>query len=233
MKIGIIECGPVPEALRETYVSYPTMFAAQLALLLPFASFDTISVVNGVALPAPDAMDAWLLTGSRHGVYDDLPWIAPLKAFIRRTAEAKRPMVGVCFGHQILAEALGGKVEKAAIGWRVGMEQYTTTLNGGTLGDTGQVVAMPAFHQDQVVVKPPGSEVVAHSAACPHAALRYADAPILSVQFHPEFSRPYLADLIDVLAKQDAEPGLPPEAETGDTGMRWLAGFLADSFARA
>lgn len=226
MKIGIIECGPVPEALRGTYISYPAMFSAQLAPLLPSATFETVSVVHGETLPAPASRDAWLLTGSRHGVYDDLPWIAPLKDFIRAAAGAKRPMVGVCFGHQIIAEALGGKVQKAEIGWRVGLETYETRFNGAA-----QSVAMPAFHQDQIVVQPPGTDVVASSAACPFAALRYTDAPVLSVQFHPEFSRAYLSDLIDVLAKHDAAPGLLPQAETddtlGNTGMRWIADFLA------
>jgi len=226
MNIGIIECGPVPAALQARHGSYPEMFAAQLAPLLPFASFETVSVVNGETLPEPEAMDAWLLTGSRHGVYDDLPWIAPLKDFIRAAAEIKRPLVGVCFGHQIVAEAMGGRVEKAAIGWRVGLERYTTRLDGDD-----RAVALPAFHQDQVIAKPPHAEVVAHSPACAYAALRYTGAPILSLQFHPEFSRPYLADLIAVLAKQDAEPGLPVDAtanEAGDdTGMRWIAAFLA------
>ncbi|MFN4312414.1 MAG: type 1 glutamine amidotransferase [Ferrovibrio sp.] len=230
MKIGIIECGPVPEALRSTYISYPAMFRAQLAPLLPSATFETISVVHGETLPAPDSRDAWLLTGSRHGVYDDLPWIEPLKGFIRAVAAKQRPMVGVCFGHQIIAEAMGGKVQKAEIGWRVGLETYETRFDGAA-----QSVAMPAFHQDQVIVPPPGSEIVAQSDACAYAALRYRDAPVLSVQFHPEFSLAYLADLIACLAKHDAEPGLPPQAETddaladagGDTGMRWIAEFLA------
>lgn len=226
MKIGIIECGPVPAALRNTYISYPAMFSAQLAPLLPSATFETISVVQGEGLPGPESRDAWLLTGSRHGVYDDLPWIAPLKNFIRAAAGAKRPMVGVCFGHQIIAEAMGGRVQKAEIGWRVGLETYETRFNGAT-----RSVAMPAFHQDQVVVQPPGSHVLAQNEACPYAALRYSDAPVLSVQFHPEFSRAYLSDLIDVLAKHDAAPGLPPQAVMGDTGsdsgMRWIADFLA------
>ncbi|WP_300296346.1 type 1 glutamine amidotransferase [Ferrovibrio sp.] len=226
MKIGIIECGPVPAALRNTYISYPAMFSAQLAPLLPLATFETVSVVHGEALPGPEARDAWLLTGSRHGVYDDLPWIEPLKTFIRAVAAQRRPMVGVCFGHQIIAEALGGRVQKAEIGWRVGLETYATRFNGAA-----QSVAMPAFHQDQIVVQPPGTEIVAQSDACPYAGLSYTDAPILSVQFHPEFNRPYLADLIACLSKQGAEPGLPPQAETGDvaddTGMRWIADFLA------
>lgn len=224
MKIGIIECGPVPAALQDKYISYPSMFAAQLTPLLPNAVFTTISVVNGEALPAPDASDAWLIPGSRHGVYDDLPWIEPLKRFIRDAARLKRPMAGVCFGHQIIAEALGGRVEKAAQGFRIGLEQYRTTLGG----DAEQSVTMPAFHQDQIIVPPPDAEVVASSAACTYAALRYRDAPVFSVQFHPEFSRDYLADLIEVMSRQAAQPGLPATAGATDArGMRWIAEFLS------
>lgn len=231
MKIGIIECGPVPAPLQAQYVSYPAMFAAQLRPLLPGATFTTISVVHGETLPAPDTFDAWLIPGSRHGVYDGLPWIEPLKNFIREAARLKRPMAGVCFGHQILAEALGGRVEKAAGGFRIGLEQYETTLGGGS---TPRTITMPAFHQDQVIVQPPQSEVVASSPACAFAALRYAHAPILSVQFHPEFSREYLSDLIDCMSQQAAKPGLPAGAGATDAaGMRWIAEFLAGTRRQA
>ncbi len=225
MKIGIIEPGQIPAPLREQYISYPAMFAAQLGALLPDAGFTTISVVNGETLPSPDSCDAWLIPGSRHGVYDDLPWIEPLKRFIREAAQLKRPMAGVCFGHQIIAEALGGKVEKAAIGFRIGLERYETTMEG-----VPQTVAMPAFHQDQIIVQPPNAEVVARSAACAYAALRYTDAPVFSVQFHPEFSRAYLRDLIDCMGQQQAQPGLPQDSPATDAiGMRWIAAFLAGS----
>lgn len=224
MKIGIIECGPVPAPLQAKYISYPAMFAAQLTPLLPGASFTTVSVVNGETLPAADALDAWLIPGSRYGVYDDLPWIEPLKGFIREAAQLKRPMAGVCFGHQIIAEALGGKVEKAAQGFRVGMERYDTTLGGSR-----RSVVMPASHQDQIVRPPPNAEVVAQAEACAFAALRYTAAPILSVQFHPEFSRAYLSDLIELRSQQDAQPGLAaaPDGETDGIGMRWIAEFLS------
>lgn len=224
MKIVIIEPGQIPAPLREQYISYPAMFEAQLQPLLPGARFTTISVVNGEALPAPDAFDAWLIPGSRHGVYDDLPWIEPLKSFIREAARLKRhPIVGVCFGHQIIAEALGGRVEKAAIGFRIGLERYETSL-----GDAAGSVMMPAFHQDQIVVQPPNSDVVAQSPACAFAALRYTTAPVFSVQFHPEFSRAYLADLIDCMSQQSAQPGLPADSgATDDSGMRWIAAFLS------
>ncbi|MEK9968307.1 MAG: type 1 glutamine amidotransferase [Ferrovibrio sp.] len=227
MNIGILECGLIPEALQSRYDGYGDMFARQFAALLPGASFTVISIVQGAALPAADACDAWVIPGSKHGVYDDLPWIEPLKHFIREAATLQRPMVGVCFGHQIIAEALGGRVEKAAIGFRVGMEQYRTSL--GLAGGGETTVAMPAFHQDQIIVQPPHTEIVASSPACAFAALRYTEAPVLTVQFHPEFTRPYLSDLIDVLSKQDVAPGLPENAVLDDTGMKWLAAFLQES----
>lgn len=167
----------------------------------------------------------WLIPGSRHGVYDDLPWIDPLKNFIREATKLKRPIAGVCFGHQIIAEALGGRVEKASVGFRIGLERYETSLD-----HAAGSVTMPAFHQDQIVVPPPHAEVVARTEACPYAALRYKDAPVFSVQFHPEFSRAYLSDLIDCMGQQGAQPGLPADSGvTDDSGMRWIAEFLAGS----
>ena len=218
MIIGVVECGLIPAPLRGRYDSYPEMFRKQLQPLLPGAQFETFSVVQGEQLPDPTAFDAWLIPGSRYGVYDDQPWIEPLKDFIREAAELKHRMVGVCFGHQIIAEALGGKVEKAAQGFRVGMERYDTTLGGAP-----RSVAMPASHQDQVVVQPPETEVVATTAACTFAGLRYRNAPVLTVQFHPEFSRDYLADLIDMRAQQQVPPGLPKDSgETDGIGIRGL-----------
>lgn len=232
LSIGIIECGEIPAALRGRHDSYPGMFAAQLEPLLPGTQFETVSVVNGVALPAPDAKDAWLIPGSRHGVYHGLPWIEPLKSFIRDVAVLKRPLAGVCFGHQVIAEALGGRVEKATVGWRVGLERYELLSvpshgsGGGSGSDSPSSLVVPAFHQDQIVLPPPRADILARNAACPFAALRYKDAPILTVQFHPEFSLAYLADLIAVLAKQAALPGLPPMAQVDDAGMRWIAAAL-------
>src|SRR3546814_18799280 len=114
MNIGIIECGPVPEVLRGTYVSYPAMFAAQLAPLLPGARFETVSVVDGETLTAPEAQDAWLLTCPRHGGCDDLPWIAPLKDCMRAAAPAQRCRKSVVEGKSmsVWLELGGGRFIK-------------------------------------------------------------------------------------------------------------------------
>src|SRR4051794_5460514 len=102
MKLAILETGVPPEPLAEEFGSYPDMFAD---LLGPGFEIETFDVQNG-HLPQGAAHGAYLVTGSPAGVYDPLPWIAPLQEFIRGAGDAK--MVGVCFGHQVMAQALGG-----------------------------------------------------------------------------------------------------------------------------
>lgn len=193
-RIAIIECGKIPAGLQARYGSYPHMF---MEALRPFAEgrarFQAISAVGGDALGDPRDFDAYLFTGSRHGVNDRLDWMAPLQQFIRDAAALGRPQAGICFGHQIVASAFGAPVAKAEAGWGAGVQRYG--FEDGPL--KGESYAVPVFHQDQVLRAPDNAEIVSGNAFCPVGALRYRDVPVMSYQFHPEFSRPYLADLID------------------------------------
>jgi GMP synthase (glutamine-hydrolysing) len=132
--------------------------------------------------------DGWLITGSRFGVYEDHRWIPPLEDFLRRTYAAAVPIIGICFGHQILAQALGGRVERFTGGWSVGPQTYALE------GMPGEVHIM-AWHQDQVVEKPAMARVVGTSAFCRYAALAYGERAI-TLQPHPEFTASFLADLV-------------------------------------
>jgi GMP synthase-like glutamine amidotransferase len=143
-----------------------------------------------------DACDGWLITGSRFGAYEDHAWIPPLEAFIRAAYAAHVPVVGVCFGHQIIAKAMGGTVEKFKGGWSVGPTDYAFADRTYTLN---------AWHQDQVTVKPEGAEVVASTAFCENAALLYDDR-MFTVQPHPEFRKEFVEGLI-----KHRGPGLVPE----------------------
>lgn len=190
-RIAIVECGPVPEALAPTYGSYPQIFAE---LLQPLAegrlSFEAVSPIAGDAVEELQDFDGLLFSGSRYGVYDDLPWMRPLMAVIREMASRDRPQVGICFGHQIVAAALGGEVRKAEVGWGVGVQTYDLEEHHAPSEE------VPVFHQDQVVAAPESARRMAGNAFCPNGGFAY-DAPILTYQFHPEFSQGYLADLID------------------------------------
>lgn len=196
MKIGILRAGHSPNELTESLGNYDEMF--QQLLDGNDFEFETFSVVDGVFPSGSDAADGWLITGSKHGAYEDHAWIPPLENLIRDVHSTGKPMIGVCFGHQIIAQALGGKVEKFAGGWSVGRTEYT--LNGKS-------VALNAWHQDQVVELPKDARVVGSSDFCANAMLAYGDN-IWTVQAHPEFHAEFIDGLIKTRGK-----GVVPEAQ--------------------
>jgi GMP synthase-like glutamine amidotransferase len=211
MKIGILETGDVAPELRARYGDYPAMFEALLGAEDPSLEFATVRVVAGDMPDNPNQADAWIVTGSRHGVYDDLPWIEPLKAFLRACLAEGRPVVGICFGHQILAEAMGGSVVKSDRGWGLGVQTYDVTTRPGWMADLPDRFAVRAVHQDQIVRLPEGVTVLAKSAHCAYAALAYGDPerPVaISLQPHPEFG----ADFADALIALRAGVVFPPDA---------------------
>ena len=195
MKIGILQTGQAPEPLRAAG-DYPDLFVRLLAGHgFDFAAWH----VEGGEFPASvhDA-DAWLITGSRHGAYEDHAWIPPLEAFIRQAQAAGVPMAGICFGHQIMARALGGRVEKYAGGWAVGPTAYDFG---------GETLTLNAWHQDQVTQAPPGARTLASNDFCGHAALSYGDWGF-SVQAHPEFDDAFVRGLIETRGR-----GRVPDAQ--------------------
>ena len=202
MKIAILETGRPPGELAEQFGDYPAMFAQ---LLGPEFEIETFDVAAGELPDSANGHAAYLITGSPAGVYEPLPWIEPLQQFIRNAAQAK--MVGVCFGHQVMAEALGGHVEKSEKGWGAGLHRYDI-VHAEPWTDGARTVAAPASHQDQVAVQPPNTQVVAESAFTPFAALAWTDRPAISFQFHPEFSPDFAKALIqkryDIVPDPDA-----------------------------
>ena len=192
MNVAILETGYPPAPLAEKFGSYPAMFGNLLGQAFEIRSFD----VEAGELPSdPGAHAAYVITGSPAGVYEPLPWIEPLKEFIRAAVDSK--MVGICFGHQIMAEALGGRVEKSSKGWGAGLHHYTVVRRKPWM-DFAAMIASPASHQDQIVVQPPRTEVVAQSKFTLFAALAWADRPAISFQFHPEFSPEFAKALIEM-----------------------------------
>ncbi len=194
MKIGILQCGHTPDAIRPVLGGYGQLYPAMLDGY--GFEFETFSVVDMDFPEDVSAADGWLVSGSKHGAYEDVPFIAPLMDFIRAAYAADVPMVGVCFGHQIIAQALGGEVVKFPGGWSVGRQTYEVG---------GETLALNAWHQDQVVTLPPDAQVVGSNAFCQNAALIYGQKAF-SVQPHPEFQ----SDFIDGLATHVGDGKLDP-----------------------
>lgn len=185
MKLGILQTGRTPEEMRAEHGDYDDLFRRLLAGR--GFEFETYPVLDHRFPDAPDAAEGWLITGSKCGVYEPHEWIPPLEDFLRATYGAGVPIVGVCFGHQILAQALGGKVEKFSGGWSVGAVDYA-------LGEP-EPTTLIAWHQDQVVALPADAEVIGRSDFCDYAMLAYG-ARALSIQPHPEFTTGFARDLI-------------------------------------
>ena len=139
------------------------------------------------------------------GAYDPLPWIAPLETFIR-AAQGRAKVVGICFGHQVMAQALGGRVEKSPKGWGLGLHAYAIQAAAPWMdAGAGETISVAASHQDQVVAVPEGAAVLAASAFTPFAMLDYGGGAI-SVQFHPEFDRGFAEGLVELRRPAFAEP---------------------------
>lgn len=204
MKIGILQTGRSPDELLTKHGDYDDLFKRLLAGR-GFV-FETYKVLDGDLPTSVDAAEGWLITGSKFGVYEDHDWIDPLEAFLRNAFVAKVPIIGVCFGHQILAQALGGKVEKFDGGWSVGPTCYTDSDE-----NTQKVIA---WHQDQVTQLPADAKVVGASEFCENAMLAYGDTAF-TMQPHPEFTGGFFEDLLT--ARQNM---LPPEiAESAKAGL--------------
>lgn len=233
MKITILETGRAPGKLVDEYPRYPAMFASLLSPWDRELGYESVAVLDGEALPEASACQAVLITGSPFGVYDSTPWMDPLRRFIRAAHGARIPMVGVCFGHQIIADALGGEVRKSEKGWGIGRHTYAITRQRDWMGEGRPSVSLSASHQDQVITPPAGAVTLARSAHTDHAILEYADAPVITIQGHPEFSDKYASALWQArrgkaLTDVQVDTALASMTQPGDGALvgDWIVRFL-------
>lgn len=231
MKLVIAETGVPPKDLGGAWPSYPDMFQAMFASVGAGFSYDVADVLNGADLPGPDGGDALLVTGSPAGVYEGHGFIEPLEAGVRDWAAAGKPIVGICFGHQLIAQAFGGRVEKSERGWGVGVHTYEV-VGEAPWGEGPSRFACVVSHQDQVVSLPQGFRRVAGSAFTPHGCLTHEELPILTFQPHPEFDHPFASALMELRSDRIPEErislgkaSLANESDRSLMGL-WIKNFI-------
>ena len=193
MRIGILETGYPPAHLVDEHGSYPDMFRRFLGE--DAGRYQVFDVQKGEYPAQAESYDALLVTGSPAGVYDPHPWIAELIGYLQ-AVKGRTALVGVCFGHQVMAQAFGGQVRKSERGWGLGLHTYRVAEPQAWMDPVSEITA-PVSHQDQVVERPPAARVVAASDFTPHAVLAYEDQPAISFQCHPEFTRDYAKALAE------------------------------------
>ncbi|MFT0532584.1 type 1 glutamine amidotransferase [Castellaniella hirudinis] len=237
MHIGLLQCDDVAEPLQARHGSYPDMIRTLLQAADPRIQLTVFACHQGQAPTRTDGMDAWITTGSKCGANDDAEWISRLTDFIRTLWQERQTLVGICFGHQLMAKALGGRVERSPRGWGIGA--YPTRIAQAEPWMSpwySSQLQLLSSHQDQVVELPPQGRVLAHSGFCPIYMMQVGET-FLGLQGHPEFTRAYMADLlasrrdrIDPIRLQAARHSLRQPVH--DVLMaHWILGFMRTAAA--
>jgi len=194
LTLGILECGP-NALMRARYGSVAQSFRDYFGDHAPHLSFADFAAYEGALPPSPAACDAYLVTGSAFSVLDGTPWMERLQNFLRDAAR-ERPIIGICFGHQLVAQAFGGTVVRSGRGWGVGVHDYRVAERENWMTPAAGRFALRASHQDQVATPPPGAVVLAGSDFCPYGMLRIGET-VVTLQSHPEFTETFARELYE------------------------------------
>ncbi len=231
MKIGILQCDDVTKTLQEKHGNYPGMFTHLFESIDASIDIEIYRVIDGEFPVSLDECDAYVISGSRYGVNDNEEWIATFEHFVRQLDTHQKRCVGICFGHQMMAKALGGVVETSSKGWGVGVYQSQLVKVPEWVGLGCDDFSLVVSHKEQVTIAPSGAIILAASEFCPFAMMQF-NGHFIGLQGHPEFSKSYSKDLM--LARRDRIPAERIELGIESLCMpvddklvtRWLINFL-------
>jgi GMP synthase-like glutamine amidotransferase len=232
LSVALLECDHVNDDLRHHAGDYADMFTTLLGAHAPEVTLERIDVVGGAPLPAVGAHDGIIISGSRQSVTDDLPWIDALTDLLHEAAARREPLVGICFGHQLIAQAFGGRVQRAPVGWGIGVHEAVVTATRPWMDPPLDRFRLLVSHQDQVTLLPSDAEVLAVSDHAPIAAFQLGS--LLGFQGHPEFVPTYAEALMDLRLERIGAAVVDPARATLTTSTdhavvaRWIARFFSE-----
>ena len=191
-KIAILDCAILEGSKLSGYGSVGSVVTKWLQPFLPNVSFVTISVAKNCAFPKVEDFDGFIVPGSEKSIYDNLSWISELRSFLKAIKKSRKPLFGICFGHQLMADTFGGASGKSDVGYKVGVSRFSMKNN-----DFNAYVA----HQDQVLKVPEEASVVGSSDYCKNAIIEY-NFPAFSCQFHPEYNHDFVSGIVAELEQE-------------------------------
>ena len=231
MRIGLLEADRLDDTLREQYGSYGDMFEHLLKSVDGSLLFSRYQVTDCLYPQHVDDCDAYLITGSKSGTYDGEPWIQRLQDYVTCLAGRRKKLIGICFGHQLIAQALGGHAEKSGKGWGVGLATSAVYVSKPWMDPAKDKYALITSHQDQVTALPPRAELIAGDEFCTYASYQIGDH-ILTFQGHPEFTPAYARQRMDdrrkILGEQTYQQGMASLNQDADHQLiaKWIINFL-------
>jgi len=234
MRIGILEAGRLTSPLLERYGRYTQMFEVVLSGVEPSLEFSFYAALEGEFPKGVTACDGYVISGGANGVYDRLDWMQGLQIFAKDAAASGRKVFGICLGHQLLADAYGGKVVKSDKGWGAGVHRYNVHERQPWMDPERDMFSSPVMHQDQVVEIPSGSHVLAGNEFCPNAMVQFNEN-VASLQCHPEFEVPAVRALIEkrreIIGEEESDKALLSLHDRNDAPLvaKWIVQFLKEA----
>ena len=231
MKIALLQCDHVVKALQPAHGDIPDLFKNLFDRVAPEVSLDVFNVTIGEYPDPVDQYDGFISSGARHSVYDQDPWILRFKDFVRELYDQGRKFVGICFGHQMIAEALGGKCEKSDQGWGVGIKEVLIYKKMSWMQPEIDSYRMIVSHADQVTALPEDAEVLGGNSHCP-CSMYSVGENFLGIQAHPEFTLAFEKDIMEIrkdrIGQAAIDAAIPTLNEKTDEVAitRWIVQFI-------
>ena len=230
MKIAILQCDNVMEKFQEDFGNYPEMITDLLNNVENNLEIGIFDIQKGEYPQNINDWDLFITTGSKASVNDNEVWILDLIEFTKLLGVTKKKLMGICFGHQIIALARGGSVEESDKGWGIGIASNDILIQTDWMDNEQHELKLIVSHKEQINRLPQGAMVIAESDFCPYFMVQWDDH-FLSVQGHPEWNKLYSKTLMNdrrsIIPVKRIEQGLESLEKyiNNQQFARWIINF--------